>query len=245
MTAARPVLGVIACNRQVGVEPAQAVMERYIRTAMKYADVAALIVPALPDLMNASEVVSRLDGVLLTGSPSNVEGHRYADEGGNGPFDPGRDEIALTMVDAMTAQGRPVFGICRGFQEINVALGGSLRRDTSANDELLRHHAPVGVPFTEMFDHAHEVRLVEGGILQRAIGKSDISVNSVHFQGVARLADGLTVEAVAPDGIVEAFSTHIGAAPVIAVQWHPEWKTADNPDSQAFFRLLGRTLRGE
>lgn len=229
----------------MGTEPAQTVIERYIRSAMKYADVAALIIPSLPDLMSAREVAGRLDGVLLTGSPSNVQPHRYADEGGEGPFDPGRDEIALAMVEAMTALGRPVFGICRGFQEINVALGGTLRRDVSTSADLLRHHAPDGVPFDAMFEHGHPVSLTPGGVLHRALGKTELAVNSVHFQGVARLAEGLKVEARAPDGLVEAYSSRIGNAPVIAVQWHPEWQPEKNPDSQAFFRLMGDTLRGK
>lgn len=241
----RPVLGVIACQRRVGIEPAQTVIERYIRAAMEYADVAALIIPSLPDLMTAGEVASRLDGVLLTGSPSNIEGFRYEDEGGEGPFDPGRDEIALSMVGRMTDLGRPVFGICRGFQEINVALGGTLRRDVSADGAPLRHHAPDDVSFNAMFDHMHPVHLAEGGMLAQAFGKQDLTVNSVHFQGVGKLADGLNVEATAPDGLVEAYSTRIGSAPVLAVQWHPEWHPEGNSDSRAFFRLLGQMLRGE
>ena len=245
MTSARPVLGVIACNRTVGTEPAQAVMERYIRSAMIHADAAALIIPSLPDLMNAAEVAPRLDGVLLTGSPSNVEPSRYADSAGDGPFDPGRDEIALGMVSRMVDLGRPVFGICRGFQEINVALGGTLRRDTSASAELLHHHAPDGTGFDALFDHLHPVHLSEGGMLARALGKDDLTVNSVHYQGIGELAAGLAVEARAPDGLVEAYSARINSAPVVAVQWHPEWDAGSNPDSQAFFRLLGRTLRGE
>ncbi len=244
-SAARPVLGIIACQRRVGSEPAQTVIERYIRPTMRYADVAALIVPSLPDLMSVAEVATRLDGILLTGSPSNVAPGQYGEVSDDGPFDLGRDEIAIGLVSAMTARGRPVFGICRGFQEINVAMGGTLRRDVSASDDLLRHHAPDGVPFDAMFDHVHPVRLSKGGVLARAFGKDELTVNSVHYQGVGQLADGLTVEATAPDGLVEAFSTRIGHAPVIAVQWHPEWHTQDNPDSQAFFRLLGRVLRGE
>jgi putative glutamine amidotransferase len=241
----RPVIGIIACQRRAGTEKAQGVIERYIRPLMQYADVAALIIPSLPDLMSAAEVAPRLDAVMLTGSASNIDPHHYGEEGGDGPFDPGRDDIAMAMIDRMTALGKPVFGICRGFQEINVALGGTLRRDTSASDDLLRHHAPADVPFDAMFDHLHPVRLREGGVLRAAFGKTDLTVNSVHFQGIGRLADSLTVEATAPDGLVEAFSTRIGSAPVIAVQWHPEWNTADNPDSQAYFRLLGRMVRGE
>ena len=241
----RPVLGVIACQRTVGIEPAQAVMERYIRVAMAHADVAALIVPSLPDLMSAAEVAPRLDGILLTGSPSNVDPAHYQDDGGDGPFDPGRDAIALSLVERMIDASKPVFGICRGFQEINVAMGGTLRRDTSASDELLRHHAPEGASFDAMFDHLHPVHLSEGGMLAKAFGKTDLTVNSVHFQGVGRLAPGLAIEAKAPDGLVEAYSARPNGAPVIAVQWHPEWDAGTNADSAAFFRLLGRAMRGE
>lgn len=242
---ARPVLGIICCNRTVGSETAQAVMDRYVRSAMIYADVAALLIPSLPDLMTAAEVAPRLDGILLTGSPSNVEAARYSDDGGDGPFDPSRDEIALTMVDRMIDAKKPVFGICRGFQEINVALGGTLRRDTSASAAPLRHHAPDGVGFEAMFDHRHSVALAPGGVLAGLYRRATLDVNSVHFQGVADLAASLDIEAQAPDGLIEAYSATIAGAPVVAVQWHPEWQTERNPDSQAFFGLLGRTLRGD
>jgi putative glutamine amidotransferase len=242
---ARPVLGVIACNRQVGSEPAQAVMERYIRAAMTYADVAALIVPSLPDLMTAAEVAPRLDGILLTGSPSNVATARYGETQGDGPFDEARDEIALSMVDRMIEAQKPVFGICRGFQEINVALGGTLRRDTSASGDLIRHHAPDDVSFDAMFDHRHPVELADGGMLAAAYAKPALNVNSVHYQGIGTLADGLSVEARAPDGLVEAYSARPNGAPLLAVQWHPEWGTENDADSQTYFHLLGKALRGE
>lgn len=242
---ARPVLGVICCQRTVGSEPAQAVMERYVRAAMRYADVAALLIPSLPDLMSAAEVAPRLDGVLLTGTPSNVAPHRYGEACGDGPFDEGRDEIALAMVGQMIEAAKPVFGICRGFQEINVALGGTLRGDTSTSDDLIRHHAPDGVSFDAMFEHRHPVSLTNGGMLASAYGKPALEVNSVHYQGVARLAEGLTVEALAPDGLVEAYSARPNGAPLLAVQWHPEWRTENDPDSQAYFALLGKALRGE
>lgn len=243
-SATRPVLGIIACNRIVGTEPAQAVMARYIRAAMTYADVAALIVPALPDLMSAAEVAPRLDGILLTGSPSNVAPDRYRENGGDGPFDAGRDEIALSMVGRMIDAQKPVFGICRGFQEINVALGGTLRRDTSANEDLIRHHAPNGASFDEMFDHRHPVALAEGGMLADAYARPAIEVNSVHYQGIGTLADGLRVEATAPDGLIEAYSARPNGAPLLAVQWHPEWGTEHDRESQTYFHLLGKALRG-
>ena len=240
----RPVLGVIACNRMVGSEVAQAVMNRYIRAAMTYADVAALIIPSLPDLMTAAEVAPRIDGILLTGSPSNVATRHYGEEGGDGHFDDGRDEIAMSMVDRMIDARKPVFGICRGFQEINVALGGTLRRDTSASDALIRHHAPDDVDFDAMFDHRHPVELADGGMLSTAYAKGALDVNSVHFQGIGTLADGLTVEARAPDGLIEAYSARPNGAPLLAVQWHPEWGTENDTDSQTYFHLLGKALRG-
>jgi putative glutamine amidotransferase len=242
---ARPVLGIIACNRQVGAEYAQAVMNRYAKAAMRHADCAALLIPSLPDYMHADEIVGRLDGVLLTGSPSNVEPARYGeDDAGEGPFDPDRDRMMRDLVDAVIAAQRPLFGICRGFQDINVALGGTLRRDTATNGELLRHHTPDGTLFDAMFDHCHHVDLVEGGMLASAYQTESLDVNSVHYQGVGRLAEGLSVEARAPDGLVEAFSARPNGAPLLAVQWHPEWSVDGNEQSQTYFRLLGQALRG-
>ena len=241
----RPVLGIIACNRLVGTELAQAVMNRYATAAMRHADCAALIIPSLPNHMRAAEAVGRLDGVLLTGTPSNVEPARYGDQtAGEGPFDRDRDRMMIELVEAVIAAQRPLFGICRGFQEINVALGGTLRRDTSVSDELLHHHAPDGVSFDGMFDHHHQVELIDGGMLAAAYDRPSIEVNSVHYQGVGELAEGLTVEARAPDGLVEAYSARPNGAPLLAVQWHPEWATDDNSDSQTYFQLLGRALRG-
>lgn len=236
----RPVLGIIACNRSSGQEMAQQVQNRYIVNALKYADVAGLIVPALPDLIDAREIAPRLDGILLTGSPSNVAPGRYGDpDPGDGPFDVDRDAMVLALVEAMTAHSRPVFGICRGFQELNVAFGGTLRRDLGP-----AHHAEEKTLLGPMFAHGHPVAVMPGGMLAAMFGVTELSVNSVHYQGIDRLGEGLTVEARAPDGLPEAFSTRINGAPVLAVQWHPEWDTDTNPQSQAYFRALGRALRG-
>lgn len=244
---ARPVAGIICCTRTVGIEPAQAVMNRYVASAMAYADAAALLVPSMPGLMRAADVASRLDGLLLTGSPSNLDPGAYGEAADDapGPFDPARDAMTGDLIRAMLDLGRPVFGICRGFQELNVAFGGTLRRDVSENPDLLRHHAPDEVGFNEMFDHVHDVELAPGGVLAGALGQARIRVNSVHYQGVQRLGEGLSVEAQADDGVVEAFSTRVNTAPVLAVQWHPEWRTGENPQSQVFFGIFGRALRGE
>ena len=247
MTTSRPVLGIICCSRKVGEEDAQAVMMRYLRSALPYADAAALLVPSLPEFMHAREVAPRLDGLLLTGTPSNIEPSRYGDTTpeSEGPFDPARDEMMLRLVEEMLKLSKPVFGICRGFQELNVAFGGSLRRDTADNAQLIRHHGVRGSALPVLFENTHSVTLEPGGVLASAYGKSELDIISVHLQGADRLGDGLNVEARAPDGLVEAVSGEVNGAPVLAVQWHPEWNVADRPDSQTFFHLMGRALRNE
>ena len=244
----RPVVGVSCCTRTIGTEPAQAVMNRYVVHALRYADAAGLLVPALPDLMSAREVAPRLDDLLLTGSPSNVDPARYGQADApdaEGPYDPARDAMTAGLIEAMIELGRPVFGVCRGLQELNVAFGGSLRRDVGRGDDAIPHHAPDDAAFDAMFAHEHPVKLTRGGLLNRGLGRDALTVNSVHFQAIDRLGAGLAVEATAPDGVVEAVSAKVGAAQVLAVQWHPEWRTDGNPDSQGFFRLFGRVLRGE
>lgn len=245
--AKRPVLGVICCNRSIDGQAAQSVMTRYLNSSLTYADAAGLLVPAMPSLFSAREVAPRLDGLLLTGTPSNLDPKRYGDlvDDAPGPLDPDRDEMTSRLIEAMLDLGRPVFGICRGFQELNVAFGGTLRRDMADHPALMAHHAPHGVGFEGMFEHVHPVILEREGILRRAYGKDELDVVSVHYQGVDKLGAGLKVEATAPDGVIEAVSAEVNGAPVVAVQWHPEWKAHENPQSQLFFKLLGRALRRE
>lgn len=243
---ARPVIGIICCARRVGEETAQAVMERYLEAVAVHADCAALLVPARSDLMDARDLAGRIDGLLLTGSPSNVEPHRYGDgSAGAGPFDRRRDDMSLAMISAMLGRVLPVFGVCRGFQELNVSFGGTLARDLGEPARHLPHHAPDGAGFEEMFGHEHDVVLTPGGVLAGSLGGTQLRVNSVHYQGVDRLGQGLAIEASAPDGIVEAFSAAPGGAPVLGVQWHPEWHAERDPASVGFFALLGRALRGD
>ncbi len=243
----RPVLGVIACNRSVDNQAGQVVMTRYLNSALTYAEAAGLLVPAMPELMHAREIAPRLDGLLLTGTPSNLDPKRYGElvDDAPGPFDPDRDEMTARLIDAMLDLGKPVFGICRGFQELNVAFGGTLRRDMAEHPELIPHHAPSEASFAEYFEHIHPVTLKDGGVLKQAYQRDELDVVSVHYQGVDKLGKGLHVEAVAPDGVIEAVSAEVNGAPVLAVQWHPEWKAHENPQSQVFFKLLGRALRRE
>ncbi len=245
----RPVLGLICCTRDVGLELGQAVVNRYVLAAARHARASTLLAPSLAGAAEAADIAPRLDGLLLTGSPSNVETRRYGDVDphAQGPFDADRDEMALRLTDAIIAAGKPVFGVCRGLQELNVAFGGTLRRDLgdepSRHLDGIGHHAPDDASLDELFAHEHEVTLRPGGVLARRFGADRLRVNSVHYQGVDRLGAGLTPEAAAPDGVVEAFSADVGEARVLAVQWHPEWDADRNSQSAGFFDLLGRALR--
>jgi putative glutamine amidotransferase len=161
-----------------------------------------------------------------------------------GPFDPDRDDMAMRLVAAMLDAGKPVFGVCRGLQELNVAFGGKLRRDLGDETRGLSHHAADGATLEQMFAHEHDVTLTPTGVLRHSFGAPRIRVNSVHFQGIDTLGDGLNIEAIADDGVVEAVSAWVGRAPVLAVQWHPEWNADADPQSASFFQILGRALRG-
>jgi putative glutamine amidotransferase len=244
----KPVVGIIACNRTVGVENAHAVMARYVQATVTYGDCHALLIPPIETGFSAAALTARLDGLILTGSPSNIQPQHYAQTSGEGPFDGARDIVAMGMIESMITLGTPVFGICRGFQELNVVLGGTLRRDVGFGTQAggtIDHHAPDGTGFAAQFDHMHDVTLVPGGLLHGVYARDHLRVNSVHYQGVDQLAEGLSIEATAPDGLVEAFSANIGGAQVLGVQWHPEWQVDDHPESQALFRLMGRALHGQ
>ncbi len=234
---ARPVVGIMCCTREVAGEAAQAVMSRYVAAAVGCAEADAVLLPTAGD---AANLLSRVDGLLLTGSRSNIAVGPGGVSDGSGPFDAARDDAVARLLDAAVTRARPVFGICRGLQEINVALGGTLRTAPATGD--VPHHAAADD--VAEFEHCHAVSLAPDGVLAAAFGADRLTVNSVHHQGIARLAAPLAAEARADDGLVEAVSTERGGAPWVAVQWHPEWRPRDYPDRQGFFALLGRALRG-
>lgn len=243
MTAApRPIVGVLCCNEAV-VRPVQTVATRFIAPLARFSEATVLLVPAVSDAVDLAALALLLDGLLLTGSRSNISPDRY----GGAPLpadqqtDPERDEVALALAGRMIEVGKPVFGICRGLQEINVLFGGTLSTDCCRG----RHHrGSWDGCFDEMFGHCHDVELHDGGLLARSTGRQRLSVNSVHEQGIDRLGAGLSVEATATDdGLIEAIRARPCGADVLAVQWHPEWDVDRSADGQAFFGLLGSSLR--
>ena len=231
----KPVIGVLCCN-DFAERPIQSVASRFIEPLSRLSQATVLLVPALIDVLDAVSLSRRLDGLLLTGSRSNVHADCYGGKGQSGRVDSQRDQVALRLAGQMIEAGRPVFGICRGLQELNVLFGGTLR-------DLDHHHPGEGHAFESLFHHSHMVELEAGGALANATGLSAVEVNSVHHQGIDRLGHGLSVEARAPaDGVIEGFSARPCGGSVLAVQWHPEWNVGNQPDRQAFFRLLGNEL---
>jgi putative glutamine amidotransferase len=238
----RPLVGVICCMRNPE-DPVQGVAERYLRAA-PFVGADFVLVPSMPDIMDARSILGRLDGILLTGSPSNVAPHLYGSTNdGNGPFDPGRDGMAFRLIAESAELDRPVLGICRGFQEIAVAYGATLRRDLGEAEREQIHHTAPGLPLEDMFALEHRVDLAPGGVLARVMGAPSIVVNSAHFQGVSDLGSKLAVEAASADGVIEGVRPESGER-ILAVQWHPEWRIADNPRSRELFAWFGLLLQG-
>lgn len=233
-------IGVVCCN-EVADRPIQAVATRFINPLVQYANATVLLVPAVADALDARSLATRLDGLLLTGSRSNVAGDRYGGvDVAADTLDLDRDTVAFDLAAQMIEAGRPVFGICRGLQELNVLFGGTL------TDAEAGHHRENGdaTAYETLFDHVHDVALQTGGLLETAMLRSTVTVTSVHRQGIDRLGTGLNVEAIAADdGLIEAFSARPCGGDVIAVQWHPEWDVAVSDASRAFFSLIGRSLR--
>jgi len=239
MRTARPVVLVPACNRLVGKHPFHIAGRKYVE-AVRLAGGLPLVVPrAEPEEFD--DLLAMADGVLLTGSPSNVHPSHFG-EGVHDPalpLDADRDAWTLPLIPRILERGIPLFAICRGFQETNVALGGSLHQAVHEVAGLADHRDDDEQPVEVQYGLAHPVDVQPGGALEAITGARCIEVNSLHGQGVNRLAPGLRVEARAPDGLVEAFSMPDAAAFNLCVQWHPEWQAAGNPVSMQLLRAFG------
>jgi len=242
MAPARPLIGIPADRRMVGRHPFHMVGEKYARAVIDAAGAAPLLIPSLAEELGFEELVERLDGLLFTGSPSNVEPHHY-----DGPpsapgtlHDPARDATTLPLIRHAVDSGVPVFGICRGFQEMNVAFGGTLHQKLHEVAGLLDHRDDEMQPLEVQYGPAHDVTLEAGGLLRSLADDDRIRVNSLHSQGIERLGPALAVEARAPDGVIEAFRVRAAASFALAVQWHPEWQVMTNPFSRALFAAFGK-----
>src|SRR5438270_345974 len=218
--------------------------EHYPNAVMDAVGGRPLLIPAIGPKTDGGAVLDRLDGLLLTGSPSNVEPFHYG-----GPpsqegtlHDPDRDATTLPLIREAVRRNMPVLAICRGIQELNVALGGTLHQRIFEMPERFNHkrrQRPMTIPDNERYGPAHSVALTPEGSLARLAGATEIMVNSLHGQGIDRPAPDLVIEAVAPDGQIEAVSLPT-ARFVVGVQWHPEYKPLENPFSRALFAAFAQ-----
>jgi putative glutamine amidotransferase len=245
MATVRPLIGIPADRRMVGAHPFHMVGEKYARAVLDAAQAAPLLIPSLAEELRFDELLERLDGILFTGSPSNVEPHLYqgAPSAPGTLHDPARDATTLPLIRKAVQAGVPVFGICRGFQEMNVAFGGTLHQRLHELPGYLDHRDDESQPLEVQYGPAHDVVLEPGGVLRSLASAERIRVNSLHSQGIDRLGGELAVEARAPDGVVEAFRVRLAQRFALAVQWHPEWQVMANPFSRALFAAFGQASR--
>jgi putative glutamine amidotransferase len=245
----KPLIGISCCTKQFGVfgMPNHAASDTYVRATDHVVGGVPILMPANGPMADIETLLDRIDGIILTGSRSNVHPTLY-----NGPphaegtwEDPARDEMTLPLIRAAVARGVPLLAICRGFQELNVALGGSLHQKLQDLPDRIDHSTPMQPSPKVRQGKAHAIRVTQGGWLHRLSGGAEeIAVNSLHNQGVNQLAPGLTVEGVAPDGTIEAVSV-IGPKShyAVGVQWHPEYDWPTDSLSRRIFEEFGDAVR--
>jgi putative glutamine amidotransferase len=219
--------------------------DKYVRAVAEVSACTPVMIPSMIDALHIDDLLSHFDGILMTGAVSNVHPPHYGEEptADHEPYDHNRDAITLKLIKAVIDRGIPLFCICRGFQELNVALGGSLETELQRGESRLDHRAPKSESVDVRYAPVHEIAITPGSMLERLLGKRETMVNSIHRQGIRRLAPGLNAEATAPDGIIEAVSVKGARAFAFGTQWHPEFKAANNPDSVKLFEAFGDAVR--
>ncbi|MBC7755433.1 MAG: gamma-glutamyl-gamma-aminobutyrate hydrolase family protein [Bdellovibrio sp.] len=241
----RPIVFLPADIKQIGLHPFNAVGHKYVLAVAQAAQATPLLIPAISEYLDLDAILAMADGILLTGSVSNLHPSHFnqAVHDESLPLDPARDALTLELIRKTIDAGVPLLAICRGFQEINVAYGGSLHQAVHDISDLYDHRAPNEESAETQYAEAHRVNLAANGKLAKIVGLTSIMVNSIHGQGLDRLALGLTVEATAPDGLVEAISVDSASAFALGVQWHPEWQVMQNPAYLAIFKAFGEACK--
>ena len=245
-----PLVGVPACVRDVDGQPFHTVGDKYVRALAICSGVAPLMIPSLgEDLVELRRLVQRLDGLMMTGSPSNVHPSHYGqvETPAAEPFDPARDATGLALIRLALEEGVPLLAICRGFQELNVALGGTLHHRVHELTGRMDHRRPQHPELDVQYGPRHPVTLRDGGPLAGLAAAAGVQgplmVNSLHWQALDRIAEGLVIEAQADDGTPEAVSVKGSQSFALAVQWHPEYKAWENPFSRQLFEAFGAAAR--
>ena len=247
----KPVVGVIGNVFQVENRfPAQMVGERNLRAIADAAGALPLMFAGTPEITDIDALLGAVDGILLTGARANVHPTRFGVEPHprHEPYDDARDALALALVEACVERGVPLFGICRGFQEINVAFGGSLHPEIRELPGRMNHRMPrlangeIHPDPLVVFADRHDVALVPDGAFARLLGCETIRVNSLHGQGVDRPGKRVVVEGVAEDGTIEAIRVADAPGFALGVQWHAEYDPQKNPVNRKLFAAFGKAL---
>ena len=236
----RPLIGVTANGLTIdGLYSAQVSGDKTLRAVIETGCGIPLVIPGMGDAAETGEWFALLDGLVLTGGRPNVHPSEYGeeDDGRHGPFDRGRDGVMLPLIRAMVEAGKPVLGICRGIQEMNVAFGGTLHPEIRDEPGRMNHRMPKGeTDETVIFAPRHRVRFREGGALHRILGVTQAMTNSLHGQAVWTPGPRVTVEGEAADGTIEAIAIADAPGFAIGVQWHAEYGIAGDPVNAALFR---------
>ncbi len=241
-----PIVAVSACVKSIKDINFHAVADRYLAALVQASGVSPIILPAQGYGLHTENLLELCDGLFLSGSPSNIEPHHYDGTPSiDGTLhDSYRDATILPLVRHAIDTGVPVLAICRGFQEMNVALGGTLHQRVHEVEGYTDHRAPdINKGYDIYYGLSHDVNLTPGGMLEAIAGSPSITVNSLHSQGVDQLAPGLGIEASDPDGLIEAFHVKDATTFAVGVQWHPEWKVMENTFSRALFGEFGKACK--
>ena len=237
-----PIVGVICDKEIIGPHPFHIAGDKYLQAMVKGSNVQPILIPALSTDLDMNQIVNLVDGLLFTGGYSMVDPLHYQDEAADQEtkLDKDRDNSSLPLIKLAIENNIPVLGICRGFQEMNVAFGGSLHQKLHQHAQFIEHREDKKLTLEQQYNSSHSVQLTENGKLQKMLLANKIDVNSLHTQGVDRLAAGLTIEATAPDGLIEAFSVDSATTFAMAFQWHPEWKFQNDIHSVKIFNEFGK-----
>jgi putative glutamine amidotransferase len=219
--------------------------DKYLRAVSEAAGCMPVMIPSMIDALEIDALLDHFDGILMTGAVSNVHPPHYGEAAtpDHEPYDHARDATTLKLIERVIARGLPLFCICRGFQELNVVMGGTLETELQRGEGRLDHRAPRSEDVNVRYAPAHVINIRPGGLLERILGKRETMVNSIHRQGIKRLAPGLAAEATAQDGIIEAVSVRDAKTFALGTQWHPEFRAMDNPDSVKLFGAFGQAVR--
>ena len=242
----QPIVLIPACTKQIGEHPYHAVQIKYVEAVVRGAGCVPLILPALGELLDWDSLLELADGVMLTGSPSNVHPDYFGQSIHDPalPLDPARDATTLPFIRMALQKGIPLLAVCRGTQEVNVALGGSLHQAVQEVEGMMDHREDKTLAIDQQYAPAHSITILpHGRIAQILPGVTEMMVNSLHGQGIDQLAPGLQIEALAEDGLIEAYSVINSPGFSLAMQWHPEWKITENPLSMKLFGAFGNACR--